>query len=123
MRLPISIDAEMKTKDDTITRGQTKNISFSGVMIEFQKEPKIENGEKCKISLIIQQNTKVQVNFDCKAIHKTNNSVGFQFICLEGLDGYENFKNLLVYNSPDPQKLMEELEKNPGIIHETECSD
>ena len=123
MRLQISVDAEMKTSDNKIIKGTTKNISFSGVMIEFQEEPKIEPGEKCKISLIIQQNSNMEINFDCRVVHRTNSSLGFEFICLNGLDGYENFKNLLVYNSPNPQELMEELEKNPGIEHSHECLD
>lgn len=122
MRLPIEVEAEMKTDDSTL-KGVTKNISFSGALIEFQEKTEIEIGNKCKISLIIQQNTKIQINFDCKVIHKINNTLGFEFISLYGLEGYENFKNLLVYNSPNPQEILDELEKNPGIEHISESSD
>ena len=123
MRISIEIEAEMKTDDNKVIKGLTKNISFSGVMIQFKETPEVEDGNKYKISLIIQQNSRVEINFKCKFIHKANNSLGFEFICLEGLEGYENFKNLLVYNSPNPQELLEELEKNPGIEHASECNE
>ena len=115
LRLPISVDAEMTTNDDKTIKGLTKNISFSGVLIDFQKKPEINEGDNCKISLILQQNERIEINLECQMVHITNNLLGFKFICLKGLDGYEIFKNLLIYNSLDPEKLIEELKQNPGI--------
>lgn len=56
------------------------------------------------------------IEFNCKAIHIDGSDIGLQFMAIVDIDSYIHFKNLMISNSREPEKLIKELNKNPGII-------
>ena len=58
-----------------------------------------------------------KINLECRIIHIQKNGIGFQFLSID-FEGYHTFKRMMVLNSEDPERLLLELKKHPGLIVE-----
>ena len=116
-RILLDLAAEIKSTDGTVYRGRTKNISFGGVFFKKSRLTALKQDEKCNFSIILSEGTEgLSIEFDSEVVHIRKTGVGLRFASIKGTDAYHHFKNLMVMNSPDPDKLLEELELHPGII-------
>ncbi len=117
-RIPLQLHAELHLPNNDIFSGQTENISFSGVYLTCVNSTNIPVGESgvFKIFLQAQPNPKI-IEFKCRIVRIDENGSGIRFLNVDVKD-YQQFKNLMVYNSPNPDKLLDELEQNPGIVIE-----
>jgi len=108
-------DSELTLSKEAVYKGTTKNVSFSGVYMYCPDTQSIPIGETgvFKIFIKSQQETEI-ISFMCQVIRTDDEGVGLKFIDID-LEGYQKFKNLMLYNSPDPDKLLADLEKNPGL--------
>jgi len=115
-RLQIHLNAEIKLSDGSIWKGKTENISFGGICISLNETCSIQVGDECDLIVILMEGDDRQViKFKAKAIHTHEPKIGFQFLHID-IDSYDHFRNLMLSNSKDPDKLQEELEQNPGIF-------
>jgi c-di-GMP-binding flagellar brake protein YcgR len=108
-------NSELALTEKTVYKGATKNISFSGVFMYCPDAQNIPIGETgfFKIFIKSEEETKT-ISFMCQVIRTDDKGVGLKFIDID-LEGYQKFKNLMLYNSSDPDALLAELEKHPGI--------
>ncbi|RJQ14167.1 MAG: PilZ domain-containing protein [Nitrospiraceae bacterium] len=115
-RLSIQLEAELHLPGDAVYRGKTKNISFSGVYLECLKSSAIPVvNDPCTLKLILQSGPNPNIiSFQCRVVRTDKSGAGIRFISVD-MNGYRQFKNLLVYNSKDPDKLLDELNRNPGL--------
>lgn len=114
-RLSIEVAIEINIPDGTLHYGKTKNISFGGMYVNIEKQLNIKHGDKCSITLVLQdQPDKVDIKFQCKTVHLNKKGIGFKFISINAED-YQDFKYLMINHSPEPQLLLDELSKHPGI--------
>ena len=116
-RLPLELTAEIKLSNGVVYKGETKNISFGGIFFKTSDSTEIKQGERCNFSIILQEEIgRLAIDFDCEVIHIQSSGIGLRLISINGADAYNHFKNLMVMNSPDPDKLLEELELHPGLV-------
>jgi hypothetical protein len=116
-RILLELPAEIKSSNGVVHKGGTVNISFGGVFFEASNLSDITPGEKCDFSIILTEGVeRLSIGFDCEVIHLQKSGIGLKFDAINGADAYNHFKNLMVMNSPDPDKLLEELEVYPGLI-------
>lgn len=116
-RLPLQLTAEITLSNGTLYRGITKNISFGGIFFKISGSTRLKRGEQCHFSIILQEGSeRLSIDFNSEVVHTRRSGVGLRFISIEGADAYNHFKNLMVMNSPDPDTLLEELERHPGIL-------
>jgi len=115
LRNSLKQDAELTLTEKSVYKGTTKNISFSGVYMYCADAKSIPVGETgfFKIFIQAQQQTEI-ISFTCQVIRTDDKGVGLKFIDID-LEGYQNFKNLMLYNSSDPDKLLADLEESPGL--------
>ena len=114
-RLSLEFDAELTLSDNVSYTGKIFNISFSGVFMFCPNAKSIPVGETGFFKIFIQSEPETKkISFKCKVIRTDDRGVGLQFIDID-LEGYQKFKNLMLYNSSDPDTLLAELEKHPGI--------
>ena len=108
-------NSELTLSDETVYTGTTKNISFSGVYMYCPNAKSIPIGETGSFKIFIQSQQETEIiSFMCQVIRTDDDGVGLKFSDIN-LEGYQKFKNLMLYNSPDPDRLLAELEKNPGL--------
>ncbi|MBN1798766.1 MAG: PilZ domain-containing protein [Spirochaetales bacterium] len=117
-RLPLKFNIQVKTADGRIVDGYTKNISFGGTCIVLQGKTDLKSGQEITITLLLQPERGLSINFNCQVIHTSKKNAGLKFLSIEGLESYEHFKNLMVYNHKQPDHLLQELAAHPGLIIE-----
>ena len=116
-RLPIAIKAEIQLENGKICPGVTRNISFSGILAEIQKAENVQLGDLCNLTIFLADGQKEpSIEFECKVVRKEKAEIGFKYIAIIDVESYMHFKNLMVSNSKESAKLIEELKSNPGII-------
>ncbi|WP_455376353.1 PilZ domain-containing protein [Kaarinaea lacus] len=117
-RLQIAVAARISVGDSTRYEGTTKNISFSGAYINCNQGKIPEIGTSCIVTLTLQEGDEpVTIKFKARVKHQKISSVGLEFQAIFAED-YNDFVYLMVNNSPDPDGLLEEISRHPGIkIH------
>jgi len=116
-RIPITLDIQIILSTGEKYKGKTINLSFGGVMARFQENVAIKPESLCKMILLLEAGEEyIELNFKAKAVHIKENILGFSFLYIIDLDGYKHFKNLMVFNSDDPDELLNELEEHPGML-------
>ena len=120
-RLLIDVSAEIVFDDGVTVEGRTKDMSFGGVFLVSPGEPvpaEREGGEcRLRLNLGEEDEDPVHIEIQGMVVRCTGRGVGVQFRSTT-IEGYWHFKNLMVYNSPEAEWLLEELEEHPGLsIH------
>ena len=116
MRLPIEMPVEIKIHDGSLRKGLTKNISFGGMLVEFSDNSEIIPGKDYELFLVLHEGEDgLSIHLRCNIVHIAAFGTGIQFKTID-IAHYQHFKNLMVYNCEDPEKMLEEVMKNPGLI-------
>lgn len=116
MRLPITVKCIIRKSGDTGSGGETRNISFGGIQAVLRENNSLKPGDLCDIDLFLDDAESVKMSFECRVIHSGLHEVGLSFISIDGIDSYDHFKNMMLFNSPDQELLIAELKMNPGLI-------
>jgi len=96
------IKASLKMPKGLVLEGRTKNISFGGTFIRFEKIPLVEVGDYFTVVLF------GRIKFTVKVIHFNEEGIGFQFDFIL-IKYYEYFKKMMLLNAADPDRLIKEL--------------
>ncbi|MBC8413775.1 PilZ domain-containing protein [bacterium] len=114
-RVKFEIDFELILSDMKIA-GMTKNLSFGGAYLICESGVNPGEGQKGTLRLILNpMPQELAISFTGRIVHVEEGGLGLKFLSID-LEGYQEFKNLMIYNSSDPDKLRQELEKDPGLI-------
>ncbi|OGQ96570.1 MAG: hypothetical protein A2521_15465 [Deltaproteobacteria bacterium RIFOXYD12_FULL_57_12] len=115
-RLPLAMDVELTLADGSVHKGWTRNISFGGMLVGVAGQLAITAGELLELALIMHsREPRLAIEFECRVVHQGDAGLGLQFIAMD-IGVYQHFMNLMVLNSPNPDALLEELRKNPGLL-------
>jgi hypothetical protein len=117
-RISFELPAELKLAGNAVFQGKMINLSFSGAYLTCFDSANVPVGETGTFKLVLQPGPRPQaIHLKCRTVRSDDAGVGINFISID-IEGYHQFKNLMTYNSPEPDKLFAELEKNPGLeIH------
>ena len=115
-RLAIQIAAEVRLDDGSVFEGTTRNMSFGGAFVDIGNLPNsVAVGADCELRLKLgAAEHPLNVPVKAKLVRKTDEGVGVEFLATT-IEGYWHFKNLMVYNSPESDQLLQELESHPGL--------
>ena len=114
-RMPLLFEAELQLPSKAVYRGKTKDISFSGIYIYLSNVKACSPGDQCRLVLFLDpQISQKAISFNCQIVRTDEAGIGIKFIDTD-IRGYQEFKKIMTYNSPDPDKLTAELEKDPGL--------
>ena len=117
-RLKIPLAATIKVGETVSYQGTSKNISFSGAYIQCAQDTVPDIGTSCIVTLMLQDGDEpTTIKFKARVKHTRDSNVGLEFQAIYAED-YNDFVYLMVNNSSDPDGLLEEISRNPGIkIH------
>jgi len=119
-RLALEVKAIITLTNDHCFEGLTKDMSFGGafVNLDSSSEGQIPVGEECELELQLGAAGKpLKVIIESRVVRAGNGGIGLEF-CATTIEGYWHFKNLMVYNSPEAETLLTELETHPGLVIE-----
>ncbi len=101
-RLAMAIGSRLKLPDGTILPGKTRNISFGGTFVDFDRVPIVKEGDYFSLRIL------GRIEFTVKVIHSNKGGMGFQFDFIL-IKYYEHFKKMMLSNAPDPDSMIKEL--------------
>jgi hypothetical protein len=114
-RLPLSFASEFFVGNKKIFSGKTKDISFGGVFMSCRNATNEMIGFDGRLRIILQAGTENEVvELTGRIVRATGEGIGIQFISI-GAEDYQRFRNVMLYNNPNPDILLKELKKHPGI--------
>ena len=116
-RVAVHVSAEIYIEDGDVLKGTTRNMSFGGAFINIDDLPDNvpEIGTNCELHLKLgSSEAPLTVPVKCKLARTNTEGLGIEFVSTT-IEGYWHFKNLMVYNSPESDHLLQELETHPGL--------
>ena len=116
-RLPIRITATVSLADGNDYTGATRNMSFGGAFINIESfsSVDVEAGSPGELKLSLgSPDEPVIVPIKGKLARSNEEGVAVEFEHTT-IEGYWHFKNIMIYNSPEVDMLLDELEKHPGL--------
>jgi hypothetical protein len=117
-RIPLRFKVELEFKTGAVYKGYTKDMSFRGACIILDSNHTLTPGQKCSLTLFLQDKKGISIRFFCQIIHINKKNIGLNYLSIEGLEGYEHYKNLMISNHEQPDYLLKELSEHPGLIVE-----
>ena len=114
-RVPLRFNAELSFADGELFNGATEDMSFGGAYIVCEHLADTERRDNCTVTIINPAGDEpLQIPIKCRIVRADQRGVGIRFISMD-INDYQQFKQLMVYNSADPDTLMAELELDPGL--------
>ncbi|MBU0674219.1 MAG: PilZ domain-containing protein [Proteobacteria bacterium] len=106
-RVPFQATLDLKFADGRTHKCETNNLSLYGVFAEgVSGHPR---GEVCDVVLNLTGATSdVRLRMKGEIMRVESNGVGLKFVEID-LDSFYHLKNILYYNSGDPDRLEEEF--------------
>lgn len=102
IRRALAFKGRLILPGDLALKGHTRNISFGGAFFELERVPVLRVGDYITLELL------ARIKFTCEIIHFNAGGIGmrFDFILIRY---YEHFKEMMLNNAPDRDRIMEEL--------------
>jgi len=114
-RLVIELPVKLSRENRGSVDGMTRNISFGGVYVVLGERVDTCSGDACQLRLVLQGEPEpIEIQLKCKVVHASGTGLGLKFLGIDASD-YQDFQFLMINNSDDPEKLLEELSHNPGL--------
>ena len=114
-RISLELEAELQLSGHGAYTGKTRDISFSGVYLLCMHAAKIPVGATGLLKLYLQAGPVPNaIAIKSQVVRTDESGAGIRFIHID-IEGDRQFKNLMAYNSPDPDTLLSELAKHPGL--------
>lgn len=113
-RIPLNFPARLIVeKTEVYDIRELENLSIGGCLVALDEE--IPKGSKCSITIRLTGGLgNTPINIDGKCVRYDKNYVAIQFTKIRP-DDLHHLQNLIRYNAPDPDKIEEEIKKNPGL--------
>jgi len=90
--------------------GDAIDLSMNGVFVQCDVSG-IE-GEDCRLIL---QSGPVHVEAAGEVVRRAGNGVALSFTEIIGMESFQHLKRLVLYNSPNPDQVLEESDHHIGI--------
>ena len=99
--------------DQTISSKHTKDISLNGLFVIT--DHKIPQGQECKIVITLNsQVADLTLRLNAQVIRTTEEGVALNFKEMD-IETYQHLKNIVLYNSEDPEAFLEQCQERPGF--------
>ncbi|VAX06854.1 hypothetical protein MNBD_GAMMA26-1942 [hydrothermal vent metagenome] len=114
-RLPIERTMLIQRGDSKAYQGKTTNISFGDAYINLSGHDDLRVNDECELVLQLDENLdSIEIFLKAKIVRIEQDGVAVQFASIMA-ENYRDFEQLLINASPDPIKLMAELDKHRGL--------
>lgn len=108
-RVPFHVQAEIRY-DESVVQGEVENLSTRGMLVLTKNT--IPTGTVGEVALLFAgATTELKLAMSGKVIRSDSRGTALQFVKID-LDAYIHLKNIVAYNSADPQALVREFEES-----------
>ncbi|MDH4320226.1 MAG: PilZ domain-containing protein [Desulfobulbaceae bacterium] len=107
-RVPFHTTITVRFHDKTFAHCETRDLSLKGVFVMGVTGPRAK-GDRCELSLHLSgTSSDLSLQMRGEVVRVLDDGVGLHFSEID-LDSFYHLKNIIYYNSPDPDALGEEL--------------
>jgi predicted protein tyrosine phosphatase len=112
-RVPLPVRARFKLAGGETLEGKAHDVSMNGVFIETAQTA--AKDAKGQLTLIFEPNGEsILIHGHGRVTRSSEQGIGIQIDEME-LEGYEHLRNLILYNAPDPEAVVSELDEHLGL--------
>ena len=113
VRVPFNTEAEVQVDKRLIRSSEGIDVSLSGLRLASNEA--VDPGTLCQVKIILQTpETRLAIEAKGTVIRSTAGTLGIQFTELD-LDSYLHLRQLILYNTEEPEKAEQEFSSHWGI--------
>lgn len=111
-RVPITFEVRIAVDGRPVEGARVKDLSMKGMLVLTAERPPVGTPCEAVISLV-----EGEVEIRTSGVVAAENPLGFgmEFSTIDGLESYIHLRNLVIFNSPDVEKVEEEFQAHAGI--------
>jgi Tfp pilus assembly protein PilZ len=99
--------------EKTISSKHTKDISLNGLFVLTDHQVKI--GDECKVIITLNsQVADLTLRLNAHVTRTTAEGIALTFKEMD-IETYQHLKNIVLYNSDDPEAFLEQCQQRPGF--------
>ncbi len=103
----------IKTSERIIESTMSDNVSLNGIFVESKELLPLNT--KCKIEITLSASSdNIKLKMDAKVARVTETGMGLSFEIMD-IETFRHIKNLVLYNSDEPNKIIDQCEQFPGF--------
>ena len=113
-RIVFKMAAELTASGSVHKVDEITNLSVGGCQLNIGAE--IASGTECTLLIILNPaDRRMNVEVDGHVVRTVDGMVGVKFTSI-GPDALSHLQNIIRYNSPDPDKIEDEIDEHPGLV-------
>src|SRR3972149_3311208 len=113
VRVPFNTEAEVQVDKRVIRSSEGIDVSLSGLRLASNEA--VDPGALCQVTLTLQPpETRLAIEAKGTVIRSAAGTLGIQFTELD-LDSYLHLRQLILYNTEEPEKAEQEFSSHWGI--------
>ena len=113
VRVPFNTEAEVQVDKRLIRSSEGIDVSLSGLRLASNEA--VDPGTLCQVKIILQTpETRLAIEAKGTVIRSAAGTLGIQFTELD-LDSYLHLRQLILYNTEEPEKAEQEFSSHWGI--------
>lgn len=107
-RVPLKLEVEASNGSCHLMARETSDLSMQGLFL--MTETPFPQGTDCEVVLLLRGlSHPLEVRLKAEVIRVTPDGMGICFRAVENLESYHHLRNLVLYNSPDPDGALDEI--------------
>lgn len=113
-RVPFRLEAELSVDNILYKAGEIKNLSIGGCLLPITVD--LAPGTVCLLTVVLSgTSSELSVRAEGLIVRCTPGGVAVRFTRIDP-DSLFHLQNIILYNSPDSEKVEVEIEKHPGLV-------
>ena len=113
-RVPFRMKTKMTIGDTEFGADEIRNLSIGGCLLPF--EVPHAPGTACHIEILLNEEAPdLSVRVDGEIVRLDSGMTAVRFVRIDP-DSLFHLRNIIRYNSSDPDMVEEEIEKHPGLL-------
>jgi hypothetical protein len=111
-RVPVQVPIEVQAGDRTFRGLLTGNLSMKGLLVGTPEV--LPEGTGCTLRILLGDGT-VEVRAEAQVARIYPGALALQFTRILGTESFEHLRQLVLYNSKDPEQIEHEFHEHAGI--------
>ena len=113
-RVPFRLEAELAVDNILYKAGEIKNLSIGGCLLPITVD--LAPGAVCLLTVVLSgTSSELSIRTEGRIVRCTPGGVAVRFTQIDP-DSLFHLQNIILYNSPDSEKVEVEIEKHPGLV-------
>jgi hypothetical protein len=113
-RIVFQIEAELAVPGKLYKVDEISNLSVGGCQLDLGES--IKEGTECSLLIILNPaDSRMNVEVGGEVIRVQGNVAGIKFTSIEP-EALVHLQNIIRYNSPDPDRIEDEIDEHPGLV-------